>query len=154
MLALNSILGPFVLDAIDYGFSETVNNQGLGLDAVSLVVVAPLALFAAMLIARGNPAGPLLALAIGAYSAYMAVQYLVGPNYVVAAHIWPFHLACFVVAIVVAVGAWTKSAESPLEPVRGCGEAHHVLRAFSVDGGIRGMALPATRQALAGSPTR
>jgi hypothetical protein len=116
ILALNSVLGPFLLDAIDYGFSETVRNQGIGLDAVSLVVVAPLALFATLLIARGSVAGPPIGLAIGAYSAYMAVQYLVGPNYTVAAHAWPFHLAFFIVAVVVAVGAWTASAGSSLEP--------------------------------------
>jgi hypothetical protein len=116
ILALNSILGPFLLDAIDYGFSETVRNQGIGLDAVSLLVVAPLALLAALLTVRGSVAGPLVALAIGAYSAYMAVQYLIGPNYTVAAHAWPFHLVFFIVAIVVAAGAWSACAGSALEP--------------------------------------
>lgn len=80
-LALVALLGPLVTGVIDYRVTETLRNQTIGLDAVSLFVVAPLALFAAFLVSCGDIAGHALALGIGAYTAYMFAQYIVGPEY-------------------------------------------------------------------------
>ena len=56
-LLVNTILGPLVLDAIDYPISQTIENQLIGLELVSVFVVAPLCAAAAVLGGRGHPAG-------------------------------------------------------------------------------------------------
>jgi hypothetical protein len=68
-------------EVIEYRVTETLRNQTIGLDAFSLFVVAPLALVTALLVLRRHVAGPLLALGIGAYTAYMFLQYILGPDY-------------------------------------------------------------------------
>jgi hypothetical protein len=80
-LALVALLGPLAFEVIEYRVTETLRNQTIGLDAVSLFVVAPLALLAAVQVLRGRVAGPALALGIGAYTSYMFVQYILGPDY-------------------------------------------------------------------------
>ena len=66
---------------VDYRVTETLRNQTIGLDAVSLFVVAPLALLAAVLVLRDHVLGFALALGIGAYTSYMFLQYVLGPDY-------------------------------------------------------------------------
>ena len=73
-LVTGAVLGPLVTGAIEYRMSETLRSQTIRLDAVSLFVVAPLCLVAAVLAARGHVAGPALALAIGSYTAHMFVR--------------------------------------------------------------------------------
>ena len=80
-LAAVALLGPLTGGPIEYHVGETLRNQTIGLDAASLFVVAPLALAAALLVLRGHVAGPAIALGVGAYTAYMFVQYIVGPEY-------------------------------------------------------------------------
>src|SRR3954453_20408866 len=79
-LALLAVLGPLLTGAVDYRVSETLRDQTIGLDAVSLCLVAPLALVAAALVRRGRAAGPALALPVGLYTAYMLAQYVLGPE--------------------------------------------------------------------------
>ncbi|MDQ3888999.1 MAG: hypothetical protein M3312_00395 [Actinomycetota bacterium] len=105
-----ALVGPLVAALVDYRVTETLRNQTIGLDAVSLFVVAPLALLAAFLVVRGHVAGPVLALAIGAYTAYMFVQYVLGPDY---AHmrgnnerLFPLALLLFAAGWAVALTAW------------------------------------------------
>ena len=69
-LAVNSLLGPFGLDVINYRYGESMVNQAIGLDAVALLVAAPLALAAAWLTQRGHRAGPVLAFAPALFAAY------------------------------------------------------------------------------------
>jgi hypothetical protein len=80
-LAVVAALGPLTGGPVEYHVGETLRNQTIGLDAASLFVVAPLALVAALLTFRGHVAGPAMALGVGAYTAYMFVQYIVGPEY-------------------------------------------------------------------------
>jgi hypothetical protein len=80
-LATVALLGPFATGVIDYRVTETLGNQTIGLDVASLFVVAPLALLAGVLILRRHIAGTVLALGIGAYTSYMFLQYIVGPDY-------------------------------------------------------------------------
>lgn len=105
-LAVNSLLGPALLDRIDYGLTESLRNQQVGLDIVSLVLVAPLSVFAGALALRGRAAGPVLALAPATYTVYMFAQYIVGPGYQRYTPATLFHLAVFVLAGFVAVAAW------------------------------------------------
>jgi hypothetical protein len=109
-LAAVALLGPLATGAIDYRVSETLRNQTIGLDAVSLLVVAPLAAWAALLTRRGHPAGPALALGIGAYTSYMFLQYVVGPDYAHLAGnnqlLFPLCLVLFTAGWAVVLRAW------------------------------------------------
>jgi hypothetical protein len=109
-LACVSLLGPLTGGPVDYHVSETLRNQTIGLDAVSLLVVAPLALLAAALLLRGRLAGRLLTLGVGAYTAYMFVQYVVGPEYLNRPGdnqvLFPLYLALFSLGWILALIAW------------------------------------------------
>lgn len=107
VLGLNSLLGPVFFDAIDYSLSESLHNQLIGLDVVSLLLVAPLAGAAALLVRRGSHSGAVLALAPATYTVYMFAQYIVGPGYETYPPVLLFHLLVFVLSGVITVGAWT-----------------------------------------------
>jgi hypothetical protein len=112
-----ALLGPLTGGPVEYHVSETLRNQTIGLDAVSLFVVAPLAVAAAVLARRGHVAGPALALGVGAYTAYMFVQYIVGPEYLARPgdneRLFPLYLCLFVLALGSALLAWqTITSES------------------------------------------
>ncbi|MFC5971247.1 hypothetical protein ACFPYI_07870 [Halomarina salina] len=114
-VATNSLLGPLVTGAIAYPFPETLVNQTVGLEAVSLAVVAPWSLVAAWFVLRDHRAGPVLALPPAAYTAYMFVQYVVGPEYLTYSWVVAFHLGLFVLSGAVLVRAWSsvRSASLP-----------------------------------------
>ena len=116
-LVANTLLGPAFADVIEYPLSETLRNQAVGLELVSLLLVAPLCVAAAGLAARGKAAGAVLALAPAGYTAYMFVQYVVGPGYDRYPPVLLFHLALFVTAGVVAVRAWASLAPADLPPI-------------------------------------
>ena len=118
-LVLNTLLGPLVADGIDYPFTETVRNETLGLELVSLVLVAPLAILAGGLALRGHPAAPLVALGPSGYAAYMLVQYVVGPQYPTYQPSVALHLALLVLSIALLVGSWSFAARVPLPQLRG-----------------------------------
>jgi hypothetical protein len=113
-LAVLAVLGPLVTGAVEYRVSETVRHQTMGLDAVSLCLVAPLALVAAALVRRGRVAGPALALPIGLYTAYMLLQYVLGPDYLQRAgtdeRLFPLLAALFATGWGVALAAWRALA--------------------------------------------
>lgn len=113
-LAANSVLGPLVAGVVEYPLSRSLLNQTLGLEAVSLVLVAPVSVAAGVLVLRGHRAGPVLALAPALYAAYMLVQYVVGPDYLRFPGVLPFHLCLFVLAELVAAGAWAASGTGAL----------------------------------------
>jgi hypothetical protein len=106
-LITNSLLGPLVADAIRYPLSESVLNQTIGLEAVSLLLVAPLCILAGVLAIRGHTAGPLVAFGPAAYTAYMFLQYVVGPEYRYYSGVLPLHLVLFALGGGIAVAAWT-----------------------------------------------
>jgi hypothetical protein len=102
-LAAVALMGPLVTRLVDYRVTETLRNQTIGLDAVSLLVVTPLALLAAFLVLRGHVAGPVIALGIGAYTAYMFLQYILGPDY---AHLRGNNERLFPLAIFLFAAGW------------------------------------------------
>lgn len=106
-LALNTLLGPLMTDTIRYPFSETLRNQTIGLEAVTLLLVTPLAAVSGALIWFGRRAGPVLAFGPAAYAAYMMLQYLVGPGYLYYPRVLPLHLGLFVLSGAVVIGAWS-----------------------------------------------
>ena len=105
-LIVNSVLGPLLADSIDYPWSVSMRNQAIGLEAVSLFLVAPLCIFAGVLVVRGHAAGPVLALGPAAYTAYMFVQYVIGPGYGYYAGVLPLHLGLFIFGVGTAVASW------------------------------------------------
>jgi len=108
-LVLNSALGPLFTDVIDYPIAETVRNQLIGLELVSLVLVAPLSVVAAVLARRGHRAAGVLGFAPAAYTAYMFVQYVIGPAYRTYNAAVLFHVAVFALGAACAVLAWTST---------------------------------------------
>jgi hypothetical protein len=113
-LAAVGLLGPLTGGPIEYHVGETLRNQTIGLDATSLFVVAPLALAAALLALRGHVAGPALALGVGAYTAYMFVQYIVGPEYLARPGnnevLFPLYIGLFALGWGSALVAWQALA--------------------------------------------
>ncbi|HZJ49050.1 MAG TPA: hypothetical protein VFD97_08480 [Acidimicrobiia bacterium] len=61
-LVANSPMGPLVSETIRDHYSDSLLNQGIGLDAVVLLGAAPIAVVAGMLVLRGHRSGPVLAL--------------------------------------------------------------------------------------------
>jgi hypothetical protein len=110
-IAALSLLGPLLTGVIDYRVSHVHQSQLLGLDAVSLGIVAPLATMAGVLAMRRRPEWPLLAIGPALYVIYMVPQYVLGPDYLGRAgnneRFFPLFLALFVIAGVTAVAAWS-----------------------------------------------
>lgn len=107
-LIANSLLGPLVADAIRYPLSESVLNQTIGLEAVSLFLVAPLCIVAGILVLRGRAAGPVVAFGPAAYTTYMFLQYVVGPEYLYYPGVLPLHLGLFILGGGIALAAWSS----------------------------------------------
>jgi hypothetical protein len=109
-LACNALLGPFALDVIRYHFGASMTNQGIGLDTVTLLLVAPMAAIAGILTLRGRRAGRVLGLGPAAFAVYMVPQYVIGPVYDRLPgnneRFLLFHLALFVLGVAVFVAAW------------------------------------------------
>jgi len=106
-LAANSLLGPLVAGRVEYPLSRTLVNQTVGLEAVSLVLVAPLCVVAGILCLRRHPAAAVFALGPSLYVAYVLPQYVVGPDYLAFRRIVLVHLVLFVLGWILAVRAWT-----------------------------------------------
>lgn len=80
-LLANSLAGPLFRGLVTYPVSETVTNQLLGLELVTVFIVVPWATLAGVAGVRGARASPLFGFAPSAYAAYMLVQYILGPEY-------------------------------------------------------------------------
>src|SRR4051812_8347356 len=106
-----SVLGPLITGVIQWRIRPTILAQLYGLDAVSLVVVAPVAAVAGVSALHGRTAGALLGFAPAAYAVYMVPQYVLGPDY---AHLagdnerwFPLLLALLALGVVGTAAAWT-----------------------------------------------
>lgn len=154
-LAVNSLLGPFGVGVVSYPLSETLVNQTIGLEAVSLLLVTPWCVAAARLVARGHGAGPILAIPPSAYAVYMFSQYVVGPQYLTYPTVLPLHMAIFVLGVFVIVLAWNRVRLAALPVLssrreRSFGVVLFVLGAFlasrylpAIQGIATGSAIPA-----------
>jgi hypothetical protein len=111
-VAALSVLGPLVAGVIEYRVSdEVVVSQLLGLDAVALAVVAPLANVAGVMALRGHRAWPVVGIGPALFVLYMVPQYVFGPDYIGREgnneRFFPLFLALFIVALVAAIAAWS-----------------------------------------------
>lgn len=107
-LVLNSLLGPLFANVVHYPFTETVWNETLALEAVSLALVAPLAFMAGVLLMRGQASGLIVALGPASYAAYMLAQYVVGPQYLTYEPVVLLHVSLFALSLAILVGAWAR----------------------------------------------
>lgn len=121
-LAAAVVAGPLVAGWSTYRTSDTTLNQLLGADAGTLVVVVPLTLLAAGLVARGHAAGPPLATGVGAYALYTYAQLIIGQEYLRLPgnieRFFPLYLAVFIVAEAVVVLAARRLPTSVALPDR------------------------------------
>ena len=60
VLLLNSILGPLVLNIMSYPITDSMENQLIGLELITALLVAPWATLAGLAALRGRPAAPSL----------------------------------------------------------------------------------------------
>ena len=111
-LAANSIVGPFVADMVDYPVSDTMLNQTIGLDAASLLVVAPIIAMIGVLALRQHSAAPVLALGPTGYVAYMFVQYVVGPDHLSYPPVLMLQLGLFAAGWMLAGLAWRLDTDT------------------------------------------
>jgi hypothetical protein len=79
-VAAAALLGPLVTGTIRYRVAPVLRDQLAGSDAVSLGVLAPLAVLAAVLLRRRSPAGALLAPAVALAAWYLAAELVLGPD--------------------------------------------------------------------------
>jgi hypothetical protein len=82
-----------VTGLVTYPISETLENQLVGLEVVTVVLVTPSCLVAGLMALRNRPEAALLGVAPAAYTAYMFVQYVLGPEYAEYRTVALFHLA-------------------------------------------------------------
>jgi hypothetical protein len=109
-LAAVALFGPLGAGLIEYAVTRTVRDQLIGLDAISLFLVAPLALATARLVSRQQRLGQSLALGVGAYTSYMFLQYILGPEYGRVAgnnqRLFPLCAVLFATGWLVTLTAW------------------------------------------------
>lgn len=125
LIAVSSILGPLWLNAIRQRISANVENQVIGADAVSLVLVAPLAILAGLLWWRGHHLAPLVALGPAIYAVYIYFQYIIaGAEYLRydgnSERYFPLFYAIVLLGLIVAVTAW-RSVDTDSLPMPGGG---------------------------------
>lgn len=117
-VAVCALLGPFVLDVIAYRTSDTSLHQIVGSDAASLLLVAPVSILLGVLVLAGHPGAPMLGLAPAVFAAYTYTQLILGNEYGDqpgnVERFFPLLLGVFVLAVAVAIGAWTASSSGPL----------------------------------------
>ena len=123
LIGIASLLGPVGLDELVYRTSPTTLNQLTGSDLAALLVAAPLAVVAAVLVARDHPAGPLLATGLGAYAVYTYSQVIVGQEYLRlpgnVERYFPLLLAIFVLGEALVVLGWRQTRRDlPAPPPR------------------------------------
>jgi hypothetical protein len=120
LLVVNTLVGPLVLGWLDYELDETLTNQLLGLELVTILLVVPWAGLAGAMALRGHPLAALLGFAPAGYAAYMFVQYLLGPEYDRLGPAPLFHLLITSLAGSLALASWSQARPRPvpLDPAR------------------------------------
>ena len=113
-LVVNAAIGPLGANLVDYPLSETLRNQLLGLEVVTLVLVVPWCGFAAVRALRDGPGAALLAFGPTAYSAYMFVQYALGPEYAEYRFVALFHVGLVTLSGGLTLWAWSLSRAATL----------------------------------------
>jgi hypothetical protein len=133
-LVVNTAVGPLALNLVDYPITETLRNQLIGLEVVTVALVVPWCVYAGIRALRGEPGSALLAFGPAAYTLYMFVQYVLGPEYAEYRAVTLFHLGLVTLSGGLTLWAWSLSRTTTL-PV-------HSQRAERVYGAVMlGLAL-------------
>lgn len=116
-MAASSLLGPLLLGVIRFRITPSMENQLLGGDVISLVVVAPVAVVAGLLWLRAHPLAPPLALAPALYAVYTYLTNILVPDYIRYPgnneRFFPLFIALIVLGWLVAASAWTALEAAP-----------------------------------------
>src|SRR4051794_29227325 len=117
VLVANTALGPLGSGIVEYPFTETMLNQTIGLEVVTVCLVVPLTVLAGVLALREHRAAPFLGLGPAAYSAYMFTQSFAGPE----SGRYPTQFLSHAVFFPLSVGftgwAWPLASGEPLPPL-------------------------------------
>ena len=113
-LLVNSLIGPLGLDLVDYPITQTLQNQLIGLEVVTVALVVPWCGYAGIRALRGEPGSALLAFGPAAYTVYMFVQYVLGPEYAEYRAAALFHLGLVTVSGGLTLWAWALSRTTTL----------------------------------------
>lgn len=112
LIAVSAVLGPLVLGIVRFHTSQSAIDQLVGGEVVSLLVAAPLAIVSGALWLRGNRLAPVLSIGPSAYSLYMYVQYIVGPQYERyggnSEYFFPLYLMLIILAWSTGLSAWRR----------------------------------------------
>lgn len=156
-LVVNTVLGPLLTGTIQYRYSESLTNQGIAVDAVALAAAA-IAVAAAVLVTRGHRAGPVLAFIPATFTAYMAPQYVIGPDYSGLPgnneQYFLLHLGLFVLGLGLILAAWAAVDRDRLVPRGRASDRRRIWVMLGVAGFIAlGRWLPAVIDLMSGQPT-
>ena len=132
VLLLNSILGPLVLKVASYPITNGMENQLIGLEVVTVLLVAPWAALAGLAALHGRPAAPVLGFAPSAYAAYMFVQYVLGPEYTHYSITALAQVGVFVLATGLMLASWSLSRQVALPPMRAAQATRNGILMFAL----------------------
>ena len=151
-----SLLGPIGFDVIQWRIAESTENQIIGQDLVTLLLVAPLALVAGVLWLRRHSLAPLLTLGPVLYSLYTFLSYILAPDY----HRYPGNneaafpllLALVIVSWLLAVAAW-RAIDADLRPAISLRVKRGLGASFLLVGGLFVLAWSAqVAEVIGGAP--
>ncbi|MDQ2684103.1 MAG: hypothetical protein M3Y37_11315, partial [Chloroflexota bacterium] len=116
-VALAAVLGPLVLEVIEFRLGENAITQFRGGEIVSLAIVAPLLIVAGALWLRGHPLAPVLAIGPALYAAYTYTSAVLGQEYARyegnVEKFYPLFAGLVLGGLVVAMLSWMWLAEEP-----------------------------------------
>lgn len=117
-IAASSILGPLVLNVIRLRTSESIENQFIGGEIVSLGLVAPVAIAAGVLWLRDHRLAPALALAPALYAVCTYASVVFAQEYTRfdrnAERFFPLYTALAGGGAAIAISAWSRLARRPV----------------------------------------
>lgn len=111
-VAASAVLGPLVLDVIRYHASDGAVTQISGGDVAALLLVAPVATLAGILLLRGHPAGAPLGMAPAVYAVYTYTQLALGGDFARypgnSEDFFLLNLGLFVLGIAITISCWSR----------------------------------------------
>jgi hypothetical protein len=152
-VAAAALLGPLFFGVIEYHVSDDVLNQVMGGDAVALLLIAPVCVFAGVLALRDHRAAPLVGIGPAGFAVYTYAQLAIGGEFATEAGnselFFPLFLALFVLGGGVVVMAWNAVGDLPRPAMRTT-----ITVVFFLLGGFlaMGLHLPGLVDVLGGAP--